>query len=136
MAAIAGTSAYILWCYSGGSIALNTDFRTFTWSPTLEFIDSSAGADTFKEYITGIGVPGDFSVEMVYQGTSNNTITTNLAQGSAGSLIYGPEGSTAGRIKFTIPATSKGLQWSQPYQDVITMTGSWQQTAQHTQGTF
>src|SRR5512139_808734 len=135
MTAFSGSAMYLAWIYSGGTTVLNTDFRTFDWTPTLSLIDSTAGADTFREYIGGIGEGGDISVSLVLQ-TGSTALISALARATNGTLLYGPEGTASGKPKSTIPAISRGPSYSQPYDDVVEFKVSFQQSAAETNATW
>ena len=135
MTAFSGSALYLAWVYGGGTVTLHGDFRSFDWTPTLSLIDSTAGSDTFREYIGGIGEGGDINVSMVMQ-TSGTQLITALGRGTAGTLLYGPEGTASNKPKSTIPAISKGPAYSQPYDDVVEFKVSFQQTAAETNATW
>lgn len=135
MAAFSGSAMYLAWVYTGGTVLLNTDFRQFDWTPSLALIESTAGADTFREYISGIGEGGDISLSCVMQ-SAGTALITALARGNSGTILYGPEGTATGKPKSTIPAISKGPAYSQPYDDVVEFKLSWQQSAAETNTTW
>src|SRR5512139_2745862 len=135
MTAFSGSAMYLAWVYTGGTIALNTDFRQFDWTPTLSLIDSTAGSDSFREYITGIGEGGDISLSMVLQ-TGSTALISALARGTNGTLLYGPEGTATNKPKSTIPAISKGPSYSQPYDDIVEFKVSFQQSAAETNASW
>jgi hypothetical protein len=130
----AGSAAYIAWVYSGGTITFDY-WRNFTWAVDLNYIDATAGADTFEVLVAGHGTGQDFTC--TYVGQQNGTaILTALARQTAGTVIYGPEGTATGKAKYTIPATSKGPSFNQSYNDINEITFAWRQTAVETLGAF
>ena len=135
MAEFAGSAAYLAWVWSGGTTVLDADMRTFDWTPTLNFIDATAGADTYENLLPSYGVGGDFSAELLAQ-EGGTALATALARQTKGTVLYGPEGNTAGDLQYSIPAYSQGPQWSSPFDDVTTITANWRQYAAETQGTF
>lgn len=135
MPAFSGSALYLAWVYSGGTITLHGDFRQFDWTPSLSLIESTAGADTFREYISGIGEGGDIGVSLVMQ-TGSTALLSALARGVSGTILYGPEGTATGKPKSIIPAISKGPAYSQPYDDIVELKISWQQSAAETQTTW
>lgn len=135
MAEYAGSAMYLAWVYSGGTVVLDADARTFDWTPTLNFIDATAGKDTFENILPSYGVGGDFSAELLAQ-TDGTVLITALARQTLGTLVYGPEGTVTGKIRYTIPAFSEGPQWSSPFDDVTTITANWRQNAAEGQSTF
>ena len=135
MPAFSGSSLYLAWVWSGGTVTLHGDFRKFDWNPSLSLIDSTAGSDSFREFIPGIGEGGDITLEAVMQ-QGGTALLTALARGNQGTLLYGPEGTAVGKPKSTIPAISKGPAYSQPYDDVVTLKVGFQQSAYETQGAW
>ena len=128
MTAFSGSALYLAWVHAGGTAVLNTDFRQFDWTPSLALIESTAGADSFREYIPGIGEGGNISLTMVMQ-SSGTALISALARGTQGTLVYSPEGTATGKPKSSIPAISKGPAYSQPYDDVVEFKVEFQQSA-------
>jgi len=135
MSEFAGSAAYLGWVYSGGTITFHADMRTFDWTPTLNFIDATAGQDTFENILPSYGVGGDFSAELLAQ-VDGTVLATALARQTKGTVIYGPEGTASGKLKYSIPAYSEGPQWSSPFDDVTTISTNWRQYAVETKGSF
>lgn len=135
MAEYAGSAMYLGWKYSGGTIALKPDFRTFGWAPTMNFIDATAGSDTYEQLIKSFGTGGEFSVELLAQ-TGGTALAAALDRGTKGTVIYGPYGNTAGYLRYLIPSYSTGPQWNSPFNDVTTVTANWRQYAAESRGTF
>jgi hypothetical protein len=133
MAAFSGSALYLQWIGTGGTTLLHGDFRQFDWTPSLNLIESSAGADTFQEFLPGIGQSGAISLSMVMQ-TGGTALITALASGAVGTLVFSPEGTASNKPKMTIPAFSKGPAYSQPYSDVVEFKVEFQQSAAHTDG--
>ena len=131
MAAFSGSAMYLGWVWSGGTVTLHGDFRQFDWTPSLALIESTAGADTFREFLPGIGEGGAISLSMVMQ-AGGTALIAALARGNVGTLLYGPEGTATNKPKSTIPAISKGPAYSQPYNDVVEFKVEWNQSAAET----
>lgn len=131
----AGSALYLAWVYSGGTVAIETNFRNFNWPQDLNYIDATAGADTFEVLLDSYGTGGDITATVVGQ-VDGTAILQACAKKTAGTLLYGPEGSDTGKIQYSIPATAKGPQFNQVYNDVNEITLAWRQTADHTQSSF
>lgn len=131
----AGSAMYLGWKHSGGTVTMQTNARTFSWAPTMNFIDATAGADTYEVLLTSYGTGGEFSVETLAQ-TAGTALAAALDRGKKGTVIYGPYGNTAGNLRYLIPSYSTGPQWSSPFNDVTTLTANWRQYAAETRGTF
>jgi len=128
MPAFAGSALYLAWVYSGGTVQLETDFRGFSWTPTLNWIDATAGADTYEELLPSYGTGVEIPVTMVLQ-ADGTALLAAIARQTAGTLVYGPEGTATGKKKYTIPATSSGPQFNQPFDDVVELTANFRQTS-------
>jgi hypothetical protein len=129
----AGSAMYLAWVYSGGTVTLQSDFRTFNWSPTLNFIDATAGADTYERLLPSYGVGGDITLNMLDQaGTIGVTMGSALARATQGTLVYGPAGTADNYIAYKIPAYSQGPQYNQPFDGVVEMNCNFRQYAVET----
>jgi len=135
MAEYAGSAMHLDWIYSGGTVSLRADFRTFNWSPTLNWIDATAGQDTYEVLLASYGTGADITCTLVAQ-ASDSTVLVSLDRETAGTLLFSPEGTASGRYKYTIPATSAGPQWSTPFDDVTEITANWRQTSVETRTTW
>jgi hypothetical protein len=131
----AGSAMYLKWTSTAGTVVLQSDFRAFEWSPTLNFIDATAGADTFERMLPSYGVGGDISLTMVaqYDGTA---IATALARQAQGTLLYAPAGTADGYLAYSIPAYSQGPQYSQPFDNVVELTVNFRQYGPETKSTW
>jgi hypothetical protein len=131
----AGSAMYLQWTSTAGTVTLQSDFRAFEWAPTLNFIDATAGADTFERMLTSYGVGGDISLTMVaqYDGTA---IAEALARQAKGTLLYAPAGTANGYLAYSIPAYSQGPQYSQPFDNVVELTVNFRQYAAESRSTW
>ena len=134
MAAIDGKNASVSWICSAGTIALDTDQRNCSYTPSVDFYDQSAGADGNKTYISG-AKDGQFSWSALYQG-SGTVITNALVEGASGTIVYGPEGTAVGKPKMTFAALSQGASWTQPYNGLVEISCNFQQNGARTDGSF
>ena len=134
MAEYAGSAMVLQWKTTSGTTLLNTDFRTFSWTPSLNWIDATAGADTYEVLLSSYGVGAEIPITMVAQ-SAGTLLLTELVRQKAGSLVYYPAGTGSTNIYYTIPATSAGPQWSSPFNDVTIITASFRQTSVETLGT-
>lgn len=49
---ISGSTMVLQWIYSGGTINFAGDYRTASWSPSIETVDATAGSDTVRKRMT------------------------------------------------------------------------------------
>ena len=82
-----GSAAVLNWIWSGGTQALNSDFRAFTFTPMQEKYDVTAGADANKSYLRGTK---DFTASLQAMAQAAGTaLEDSLALGNVvGSNIY------------------------------------------------
>lgn len=134
MGAYSGTALYVAWVSAGGTTVLTGDHRTFTYTPSVDMIDATAGGDTSKVYIPNLK-DGQCSVSLVAQ-AAGTAIQNALVEGTSGTLLVGPEGTVSTKQKMTIPAISMGVKWNVPYNDVVELTCDFQQAAARTDGAW
>jgi hypothetical protein len=114
---------------------MHGDFREFSYEPTLSLIESTAGSDSFREYIGGIGEGGDIKFNSVMQAAGTALITA-CARQNVGTLLVGVEGTAINKPKITIPAICKGPAFNVPYDDVVEFNVGFQQNAAETMGVW
>jgi len=121
----AGSALYAQWIYSGGTIAVHTESRNFTYNVNLETIDATAGADTTRRTLASFkSATAALSLTAQSDGTA---LITALTEGTRGTLIFGEAGTATGRPKTTVPMMSLGITSRKvPYADVVTYDVSWQ----------
>jgi len=125
----AGSAAVLEFIGSAGTATMTTYFRSFSWQPTLNFIDATAGQDTFEVLLGSYGTGQDIEVPFLAP-TNGTAIADALAKNVAGTLYYSPEGTATGKLKYLIPATSQGVGWDSPFDDVTVMTARFRQTSE------
>ena len=137
MANFMGSAMYLAWVWSGGTIQLETKFRSFSWQPTTEWVDASGGSDAFEVMLAGIGRGSDIPYTRVMpDGADGTALLAAVATRTQGTLLYGPAGTVTGQPKFTIPAVSGGPMIDQPYDDIVTLTVNFRQNAVETVAAF
>ena len=128
----AGLTMVLQWVWSGGTTSLAADYRTCTWTPTIDLVDTSAGADQSR---TRIATIKDATAAFTLVNQSGGTaIKAALSPGIGGTLIIGPEGTATGKTKITMPALCNGATIEYPYADLSIMTctftgnGAWSES--------
>jgi hypothetical protein len=120
MAKYTGNALYL--AFHG--VALNTDFRSFSDTETIDTVDASAGADTVKTYLTTLK-DGTASGEFVDQ-TGGSAIWTALTPGTAGTLEWGPEGTASGKQRHYVNAICTNRKRDTPYSDIVVISAEFQ----------
>ena len=116
---------------------MNGDYRTFTYTPSIDLADQTAGSDTNKSYLTTIK-DGKASFGGLLQGTNvagGTLMAAGCAEGLTGTLKFSPEGTALGKTLYSMPAISLGAAMSFPYADVCDVKIDFQQNGARTEGT-
>jgi len=130
---IAGQSMVLNWIYSAGTVSLGGDFRTCTWTPAIETVDTTAGNDAFAYSLPSIK-SAKASITLVEQ-SAGTILNAALDAGVQGTLIIQPEGTATGKRKITMPAFSDGASYDYPYKDVAAISCGFTGNAPYTEGT-
>lgn len=132
MAGQPGKDLNVQWLSGGGTTVLTGDFRTFSYTPSIDMIEDTAGADTHKHYIPGLK-SGQVSMTYIHQSGGSVTLTA-LVPGTEGTLIWSEEGTASGKPKHTAVAISQGAATSHPYTDLVEVSISFQLNGAVTDG--
>ena len=100
--AITGKNLDVQWINPAGTTSLNGDYRRCDVSETTDLIDASAGADAAKTYVAGLK-DSQVQVTTVYQ-SAGTVLLDAVDDGTSGTLVISPEGTSTGARKITIPA--------------------------------
>jgi len=128
---ITGKAAVINWVWTGGTLALNGDYRSISASEDVALAETTAGNDAYRTYIATIkGASIDYR-GLFPTNTAGTAIMGALAAGNSGTLIVYPEGTATGNLSRSYPAISTGPKLNVPYSDVVeiscsfTANGAW-----------
>lgn len=103
--------------------AINADFREFTASEAIDLIDSSAGADVAKTYITGLEDGTASLTALDDTGGTALTYLYNLCdKGAEGTLEWAPEGTAVGKPRHYVNAIVSSRERAMPYDDNVTLS--------------
>lgn len=130
----AGSAFYAEWVYTGGTVTMSGDQRNFTWTPAQEFIDSTAGADTYRRRLESFK-DATATIDTLAQ-TDGTALVTACEEGTNGTLTFGEAGTTSGYVKTTMPARAMGVNRSAPYNDVVSYSVTWQANGDVTYATW
>lgn len=120
MAKFSGSALYATWVYSGGTVTLSGNQRSFDFNPDIDLIDVTAGADAGKARIPAVA---DHSSSFSFIPDQSTFITVEAAvkEGTQGTLNVSPWGTASGTRKYILPCISKGAKIRVPYADVVEM---------------
>ena len=137
MATYMGSALHISWIQAAATTTLTGDHKSFTYTPSQDYIDASAGADANKTYLPGIK-DGNATFNANFQGGTNSGGTTTFAtleEGSLGTVKWSPEGTATTMAYYQIPAYAQGAQLSYPYAGIVEVTVNFQQNGARVEGT-
>jgi len=132
-----GTSLNIQWLYLAGTNVLSGDYLTANYAPSVDMIDETAGADTNHLYLAA-QKDGKFTASGNLQGAAiagGTIMGTALVEGFFGTLVWSPEGTGAGKAKYTLPAFSQGLTFDYAYNDLVKWKCDFQASGARVDGT-
>ena len=134
MAEYTGKDLFLSWTSTSGTVTPAADYRSVTYTPSIDLIDTTAGSDAAKTYITGYK-DAQLSISLLMQ--TDGTATTNaFIEGAVGTLIVAPEGTATGNEKLTIPAISLGVKRNYPYNNLVELTIDLQQYGVRVDGSY
>lgn len=133
MATYSGSSLVVTWIQAASTTTLTGAHKTFSYTPAIDLIETTAGADVFKSYINGPR-SGQCTYTANFQAGSV-TWGTLLVEGQLGTLKVSPEGTAGGKQLLTIGAISGGCKWTWPYNDVAELSIDFTQSGTMTHGT-
>jgi hypothetical protein len=137
MPGYAGSALVVTWIQAAATTVLTGDHKSFTYTPSIKFINEAAGPDTSEKYIANrVDGNATFNANMQSGTGSGGTLTfSTLAEGNIGTLKWQPEGTASGKPYYQIPALSQGYAMSYPYDNMVEITANWQQNGTRAEGT-
>lgn len=136
MARYSGKDLHIIWQYSGGTVELNTDYRSLEESEEMQTADSTAGPD---EVVTEqpIRVEPSVSVELLDNDSSaGQAIWAALAPGTSGTLVWSPRGTAMGMPKREFPCYVKSRSRPFAHDDITSISVEFGALGPITDGTW
>lgn len=127
MAHLTGSIWYGTWIWSGGTVTLSGDQRSFNDNRTIDLAESTAGSDTDKSFLPTVK-DGTMDFEYVEDNAGGTTLNRALAAGNQGTITWGNMGSATGMPKFQCVAIVKDNKRTSPYADVSMHTVTLQKT--------
>ena len=124
MADYTGKDLDLSWVHSGGTVTLSTDYRSLGEATEIGLVDASAGADTYRTYLTTLK-DGTFEYAGLHQ-TAGTVIKAALAPGTYGTLIIKPEGTATGKPSESVPCVISSRNMQYPYENVVEITATFQ----------
>jgi hypothetical protein len=137
MAAYSGSALNIQWLYGSGTTVLTGDQKTFSYNPSIDLLDQSAGNDSAKSYITALKDGRCAFNGFLQSGSSagGTIMMANLIEGYSGTLVWSPEGTASTKPKYTQPAISMGAALTMPFAGLVEISCDFQCNGLRVDGT-
>ncbi len=121
MARYTGKEVYIRWVYSGGTVELNTDFRSIEENQEMQAADQTAGPDDYTSELP-MRVTNTVSVELLdNDSAAGQNIWAALKPGTQGTLTWGPLGTATGQPRRDFPCFVRTRTRTLPFDDVVSI---------------
>ena len=102
---------------------------------SVDTAETSAFGSSAKSYVVGLS-DATLSVSGNYDATVDAQLAAVLGQAASLSFEYGPEGSTAGQVKYTGESILTSYEKSGAIGDVVTFSAEFQITGAVTRGSY
>lgn len=106
-----------------------------TFPRPVETGETTTFGNSAKTYVVGL-TDGTISISGKFDATVDAQMAGILGFDTPVSFEYGPEGSTAGRVKYSGSAILTSYETASPVGDVVTISGEFQVTGAVTRGTW
>lgn len=121
---------------SGGTLRDISDAaNSISFPREAEALETTSFGSSDRTYIVGFKNQ-TISVEGSFDATYDGYLAGTLGQDATVSFEYGPEGSTATRVKYSGEAILTSYESSAGVGDVVNFSASWQITGAVTRGTW
>ena len=121
---------------SGGTLTdISNTLTDVSFPQTIETAETTSFGSSAKTYIVGLS-DSSLSVSGNFDATVDAHLAGILGQAASVSFEYGPEGSTAGYVKYTGEALLTSYEKSGAIGDVVSYSAEFQVTGAITRGTY
>ena len=121
---------------SGGTLTdISNTLTDVSFPQTIETAETTSFGSSAKTYIVGLS-DSSLSVSGNFDATVDAHLAAVVGQAATLSFEYGPEGSTAGFVKYTGEALLTSYEKSGAIGDVVSYSAEFQVTGAITRGTY
>lgn len=121
---------------AGGSLTdISTTLTDVSFPQSVETAETTSFGSSAKSYIVGLS-DSSLSVSGNFDATVDAHLAAITGQAATVSFEYGPEGTTAGQVKYTGEAILTSYEKSGAVGDVVTYSAEFQVTGAVTRGVF
>jgi hypothetical protein len=121
---------------SGGSLTdISNTLTDVSFPQSVDTAETSTFGSSAKSYVVGL-TDSTLSISGNFDATVDAHLAAVLGQAASLSFEYGPEGSTAGYVKYTGEAYLTSYEKSGAIGDVVSYSAEFQVTGAITRGTY
>jgi len=121
---------------SGGSLTNISDtLNSVSFPREIETLETTSFGSSTRSYVVGFS-DATISIEGSFDATVDAHLAGILGQEASVSFEYGPEGTTAGQVKYTGEAFMTSYETSAGVGDIVTYSAEFQVTGAITRGAF
>ena len=120
---------------AGSLTDISNTLTDVSFPQSVDTAETSAFGSSAKSYIVGL-TDSTLSISGNFDATVDAHLAAVLGQAASLSFEYGPEGSTAGFVKYTGEALLTSYEKSGAIGDVVTYSAEFQVTGAITRGTY
>jgi hypothetical protein len=121
---------------SGGTLTNISDtLNSVTFPREIETLETTSFGSSTRSYVVGFS-DATISIEGSFDATVDAHLAGILGQEASVSFEYGPEGTTAGQVKYTGEAFMTSYETSAGVGDIVTYSAEFQVTGAITRGAF
>lgn len=114
---------------------ISTSLKDVSFPVTLDTPETTAFGSSVKTYVVGIK-DGRFSCSGMFDATVDGYLAGIYGLETPRSFVYGPEGSTTGRVKYSGSVILTSYNISGSVSDMVAASLEFQVTGDITRGTF
>ena len=120
---------------AGSLTDISNTLTDVSFPQSVDTAETSAFGSSAKSYVVGL-TDSTLSISGNFDATVDAHLAAVLGQAASLSFEYGPEGSTAGFVKYTGEALLTSYEKSGAIGDVVTYSAEFQVTGAITRGTY
>jgi len=121
---------------SGGTLTdISNVLNSVSFPREIETLETTSFGSSNRSYVVGF-TDATISIEGSFDATVDAHLAGILGQEASVSFEYGPEGSTAGYVKYTGECYLTSYETSAGVGDIVSMTAEFQVTGAITRGTY
>lgn len=116
---ITGKNAKILFVDDSGTVDISADYRVLNVNRSIKTVDLTAGADD-ATFMKGTTKDYKADMEVLDKGTQGTTDWYRVREGVEGTLLWGEEGTAAGKPKGGLPVLVEKVDQGLGYEKEVT----------------